>query len=186
MSHDRKAGELCALTGLSCCDGRCVQFNRCMAADYAAGPSAVSESAARKAAPVTQSPVPANFDTRPGAVNRVDVHLVTAKDNGACFALPTDSAARKAAPVWAGVLNYFPDALMAVARVSKAGNDKHNPGQSLHWSRDKSSDHLDCAARHMLTPFAIDPDSKEIHLANAAWRILAELQLYQEKQRASH
>ena len=97
-----------------------------------------------------------------------------------------ESAARKAAPVWAGVLNYFPDALMAVARVSKAGNDKHNPGQSLHWSRDKSSDHLDCAARHMLTPFAIDPDSKEIHLANAAWRILAELQLYQEKQRASH
>ena len=135
MSHDRKAGELCALTGLSCCDGRCVQFNRCMHGDS----SAVSE-----------------------------------------------SAARKASPVWAGVLNYFPDALMAVARVSKAGNDKHNPGQPLHWSRDKSSDHLDCAARHMLTPFAIDPDSKEIHLANAAWRILAELQLYQEKQRASH
>ena len=98
----------------------------------------------------------------------------------------SESAARKAAPVWAGVLNYFPDALMAVARVSKAGNDKHNPGQPLHWSRDKSSDHLDCAARHMLTPFAVDPDSKEIHLANAAWRILAELQLYQEKQRASH
>ena len=96
MSHDRKAGELCALTGLSCCDGRCVQFNRCMAADYAAGPSAVSESAARKAAPVTQSilTAPANFGIRPGAVNRADVHLVTAKDNGACFAQPTDSAAR--------------------------------------------------------------------------------------------
>ena len=92
-----------------------------------------------------------------------------------------ESATRKASPVWSGVLNYFPDALLAVARVSKAGNDKHNPGQPLHWSREKSNDHMDCAARHMLTPFAIDPDSREIHLANAAWRILAELQLYCEK-----
>ena len=92
-----------------------------------------------------------------------------------------ESARRKASPVFSGVFNYFPDALMAVARVSKAGNDKHNPGQPLHWSRDKSNDHLDCAARHMLTPFEIDPDSKEIHLANAAWRILAELQLHLEK-----
>ena len=96
----------------------------------------------------------------------------------------SESARRKASPVWSGVLNYFPDALLAVARVSKAGNDKHNAGQPLHWSRDKSNDHLDCAGRHLLTPFAIDPDSKEIHLANAAWRILAELQLYCEKQRA--
>lgn len=93
------------------------------------------------------------------------------------------SAARKASPVFSGVLNYFPDALLAVARVSKAGNDKHNPGQPLHWSRDKSNDHLDCAARHMLTPYEIDPDSKEVHLANAAWRLLAELQIYQEKHR---
>ena len=95
-----------------------------------------------------------------------------------------ESARRKASPVWSGVFNYFPDALMAVARVSKAGNDKHNPGQPLHWARDKSNDHLDCAARHLLTPYEIDPDSKEVHLANAAWRILAELQLYCEKQRA--
>lgn len=94
---------------------------------------------------------------------------------------PSESAARKASPVFSGVLNYFPDALMAVARVSKAGNDKHNPGQALHWSRDKSNDHMDCAARHMLTPYEIDPDSKEVHLANAVWRLLAELQLHQEK-----
>lgn len=97
--------------------------------------------------------------------------------------LQSDSARRKASPVWSGVLNYFPDALMAVARVSKSGNDKHNPGQPLHWSREKSSDHMDCAARHLLTPYEVDPDSKEIHLANAAWRILAELQLYQEGRR---
>ena len=97
--------------------------------------------------------------------------------------LQSDSARRKASPVWSGVLNYFPDALMAVARVSKSGNDKHNPGQPLHWSREKSNDHMDCAARHLLTPYEVDLDSKEIHLANAAWRILAELQLYQEGRR---
>ena len=95
-----------------------------------------------------------------------------------------DSAARKRVPLTTGCLDYFPDALKAVARLSLIGNDKHNPGQPLHWSRGKSNDHLDCAGRHLLTPFAIDPDSKEVHLANAAWRILAELQLYCEKQRA--
>ena len=35
-------------------------------------------------------------------------------------------------------------ALAEVARVSKAGNDQHNPGQPLHWARDKSADHADC------------------------------------------
>ena len=96
-------------------------------------------------------------------------------------AAPSVSDARKAAPVFSGVLNYFPDALMAVARVSKAGNDKHNPGEPLHWSRKKSADQLDAAARHLLTPFAVDPDSGELHLAHLVWRALAELQLHLEK-----
>jgi len=100
---------------------------------------------------------------------------------GPAVAVSNVSAARKAAPVFSGVMNYFPDALMAVARVSKAGNDKHNPGQPLHWSREKSSDHLDCVARHLLTPFAVDPDSGEVHLAHVVWRALAELQLHLEK-----
>jgi len=99
---------------------------------------------------------------------------------------PDTSAARKASPVYSGVLAYFPDALMAIARVSKAGNDKHNPGQPLHWSRGKSNDHLDCVARHLLTPFVVDPDSGEEHLAHAAWRILAALQIREEERNADH
>ena len=86
-----------------------------------------------------------------------------------------DSAERKQTPVYGGVLAYFPDALADVARISKDGNDQHNPGEALHWSRHKSNDHLDCVARHLLTP---EVDS---HLANAAWRILAALQLQQER-----
>jgi Domain of unknown function (DUF5664) len=90
------------------------------------------------------------------------------------------SEERKASPVWAGVLRYFPDALMAVARVSKAGNDKHNPGEPIHWARGKSMDQEECAIRHMLDPYAIDPETGESHLAHAAWRALAALQLYEE------
>jgi len=87
------------------------------------------------------------------------------------------SAERKAEPIYSGVLNYFPDAIAAVSRVSKKGNDKHNPGQPLHWIRDKSNDHLDCVARHIITPMEIDPETGELHLAHAAWRILAALQI---------
>lgn len=91
------------------------------------------------------------------------------------------SAERKAEPIHSGVLMYFPDALAAVARVSKAGNDKHNPGEPLHWARGKSMDQLDCVTRHTLTPDQVDPETGEVELAHGAWRILAELQLAEEK-----
>lgn len=91
------------------------------------------------------------------------------------------SAERKAMPVLTGVAHYFPDAQAAKARVSMKGNEKHNPGQPLHWSRGKSTDHLDCAGRHLLTPYNIDPDSGELELAHAAWRLDAALQEAEEK-----
>jgi Domain of unknown function (DUF5664) len=91
------------------------------------------------------------------------------------------SAERKACPVTTGVLQYFPDAIMAVARVSKKGNDKHNPGEPLHWARGKSTDHADSEGRHLLTPGAIDPDSGELEAVHKAWRALADLQLAEEK-----
>lgn len=92
----------------------------------------------------------------------------------------SDSAQRKATPIWSGVLRYFPDALAAVARLSKAGNDKHNPGEPLHWSRGKSNDHGDCLVRHQLTPDEIDPETGELHAVAVAWRALAQLQLLEE------
>lgn len=94
--------------------------------------------------------------------------------------LPTDSKARKEVPVASGVLDYFPDAIAAVAAVSKKGNDKHNPGQPLHWSREKSSDHRDCIARHLIDAGkdgqGVD-ENGDLHLAACAWRALAALQL---------
>lgn len=98
--------------------------------------------------------------------------------------ITTDPKARKDLPLHSGVLKYFPDALLAVAAVSKAGNDQHNPGQPLHWSRDKSSDHLDSASRHLLEAGTLDVDGLR-HTAKAAWRLLAELQLEIERAQAS-
>jgi len=95
-----------------------------------------------------------------------------------------DAKARKGHPLFSGVMNYFPDALLEVAHTSKIGNDQHNPGQPLHWAREKSSDHLDCAARHMLDFKAIDTDGGR-HGAKAVWRLLAELQLTIEAERAT-
>lgn len=91
------------------------------------------------------------------------------------------SAERKGMPIHTGVMLYFPDALAAISRLSKAGNDKHNPGEPLHWARGKSKDHSDCQARHMLTPDEIDPETGETERVAAAWRALADLQLAEEK-----
>jgi len=100
------------------------------------------------------------------------------------MSLPTTDAERKAIPVWDGVVMYFPDALLAIAAVSKAGNDQHNPGQPLHWARGKSMDQFNTAMRHMMDHgTGVRYDGTERHLAKAAWRVLAALQLDIEKER---
>lgn len=89
--------------------------------------------------------------------------------------LPQVASDRKAAPIMSGVLDYFPLAVAEVARISKAGNDQHNPGQPLHWARGKSTDHADCIVRHLIERGVIDTDGQR-HTAKAAWRALALLQ----------
>ena len=82
---------------------------------------------------------------------------------------------RKNTPIYSGVLKYFPLALQEVARVSKAGNDQHNPGTPLHWDRSKSTDELDALTRHLLDAGKIDTDGQR-HSAKLAWRSLANLE----------
>lgn len=88
--------------------------------------------------------------------------------------IDTDSATRKTFPMCAGLLDYFPDALAEVARVSFLGNEKHNPGQPMHHSRGKSMDHADCIVRHLVGRGGFDGDVRES--AALAWRALALLQ----------
>lgn len=74
-----------------------------------------------------------------------------------------------------GVLDYFPRAIMAVANVSFVGNEQHNPGQPMHWARDKSTDHADCILRHLAERGTVDDDGLR-HAAKVAWRALALLE----------
>lgn len=89
--------------------------------------------------------------------------------------LPTDAQDRKNVPIATGVIDYFPDALAAVAACSKKGNDQHNPGQPLHWDRAKSTDESDALIRHFLERGTVDTDGIR-HSAKVAWRALALLQ----------
>lgn len=112
----------------------------------------------------------------------------------------TDYEGRKAIPIFEGVVMYFPKALGAVAQVSHAGNLQHNPGEPLHWARGKSMDQFNTALRHMMDhrmgggrqptfssknngwiPEPMDKDGVR-HLAKAAWRVLAALELAIEEE----
>lgn len=96
--------------------------------------------------------------------------------------LPTDSKARKDIPMARGCLDYFPDALAAVAEVSRIGNEKHNPGEPLHWAKGKSEDHADALLRHLVDRGKMDVltirghEYYLRHSAEVAWRALALLQ----------
>ena len=88
---------------------------------------------------------------------------------------PSDAQGRKSHPVASGVLDYFPDALVAISHVSWIGNEQHNPGQPLHWARSKSNDEADALLRHFLERGTMDSDGVR-HSAKMAWRALALLQ----------
>lgn len=94
--------------------------------------------------------------------------------------LPSDAADRKKIPIGTGVLDYFPAAMVEIAKVSQAGNDQHNPGQPLHWARQKSTDQADTIIRHFLERGGRDSDGHR-HSAKLAWRALALLQIELEE-----
>jgi hypothetical protein len=91
--------------------------------------------------------------------------------------------ARKRRPVATGVIDYFPDALLAVAHCSWVGNEQHNPGTPLHWDRGKSQDEADALMRHFLDRGNLDDDGVR-HSTKVAWRALALLQKEIEAERA--
>ena len=90
-----------------------------------------------------------------------------------------DAKERKRIPLSSGVLDYFTSALIEVAKVSQAGNDQHNSGEPLHWSRGKSNDHADTMMRHFVERGTIDTDGMR-HSAKMCWRALAILQMEME------
>ncbi len=106
--------------------------------------------------------------------------------------LPVDSKERKNYPLFRGLLRYFPAALAGVAKTSKLGNDKHNPGKELHHARGKSSDHADCILRHLMDAAdllaALDREDPSVtkydiltEVNQMTWRALAFSQELHEK-----
>lgn len=101
--------------------------------------------------------------------------------------LPTGNGERKSLPLFDFFTKYFPLALVEITKVAVVGNAQHNPGEPLHWDRDKSMDQLNTAQRHMMdhgmgavydeTDDGRVPDMRVMHLAKAAWRLMAEIQL---------
>lgn len=89
--------------------------------------------------------------------------------------LPTDPKKRKDVPIATGFVDYFPDAMVAVAELSRIGNEQHNPGKPLHWDRSKSGDESDALMRHFLERGTFDTDGVR-HSVKVAWRAMALLQ----------
>lgn len=121
-------------------------------------------------------------DLQDGVFLRRLAKVIKAHTKALSMHLSEDPTERKGTPITTGVLDYFPRALAAVAKCSKAGNDQHNPGQPLHWDKSKSTDHADCIARHLIDRNTNDTDGIP-HAAKLAWRALAllETMLEQEK-----
>jgi hypothetical protein len=96
-----------------------------------------------------------------------------------------DYAERKNWQVWTFLTEYFPDAFLEVVRVAILGNKQHNPGEPLHWARDKSKDQLNTAFRHCWDHKFTGPKDQDgaYHYAKAIWRLMAELQLHIEEER---
>ena len=86
-------------------------------------------------------------------------------------------------PIATGVLDYFPDAIRAIAHLSYIANEQHNPGTPVHWDRSKSDDDADALMRHFLKRGTLDTDRLR-HTAKVAWRSLALLQKEMEQEEA--
>ncbi len=82
-------------------------------------------------------------------------------------------------PVATGLLDYFPDACLAVSHCSWVGNEQHSPGEPMRWVRDKSYDHADALMRHFLKRGQWDESGIERvrHMTKVAWRAFAMLQM---------
>lgn len=116
-------------------------------------------------------------------MSRADVYAEIERLSGM---KPASTETRKARPLFSGVLMYFPDALLAIAEHSKKGNDKHNPGEPMHWNRSKSTDQADCIGRHLIDIGPnwdqVDPETGSLHATALAWRALALLQTVLERE----
>jgi len=63
---------------------------------------------------------------------------------------PDGAKERKEYAVFTALLNYFPHACAAVAHHSYLSNEQHNPGEPIHWAKEKSIGNGDQIVRHLM------------------------------------
>lgn len=93
---------------------------------------------------------------------------------------------RKATLIFAGVLQFFPDALAEVAKASTVGGVQYGHFENApRWDRSKSLDDLESLTRHLVDRGAgvVRDDDGVRSLAKVAWRALAALQREIERER---
>jgi len=114
---------------------------------------------------------------------------------------PDDDRARKATPIFKYLTRYFPKAHREVTKVCVVNNVRYSPDRDpfdINWSRGKSPDQLGSAFRHMLESEVdgkvfegVPPEVAKVTgiervyvLAEAMWRLGAELELTIEREEA--
>lgn len=85
---------------------------------------------------------------------------------------------RKYAPVYDGFIKYWPNAITAVAELSRVANEQHNPGEPIHWAKEKSKDELNALMSHLIKRAGgrVYDDDRIRHLAKVAWRAMSALE----------
>ena len=101
------------------------------------------------------------------------------------MALPSDDRIRKMVRAFQGFVTYFPDAIALVAYLSRVANDQHNPGERMHWAKEKSQDELDSLMNHVLDigskgELSQDADGV-LDAIKVGWRGMANLQRLADK-----
>jgi hypothetical protein len=101
------------------------------------------------------------------------------------MALPSDDQQRKMIRAFQGFVQYFPDAIALVALLSKVANDQHNPGEAMHWAKDKSTEELDSLMNHLIDigskgELSQDADGV-LDAIKVGWRGMANLQRLADK-----
>lgn len=99
--------------------------------------------------------------------------------------IPEDDAERACYPIGTYLTEYCPNALLALSKHSYEANEKHNPGEEIHWARDKSIGSINRIFRHLFE-FAWhygrgEKDKSRYHLTAAAWRTNELLERYLTK-----
>lgn len=86
-----------------------------------------------------------------------------------------DAEKRNEYPIAEGCIDYFPNAIAEVSRLSYLATKQHHPDKPMHWDRTKSANHRDKILKHLIDCGHVDTDDV-LHDVKVAWRALAQAQ----------